>query len=132
LPRIGHRTTPYHSGVSPLAETELSGFTHTRQVIILKGVYVMESTKKHKVSAPPNETPEAKFIRIAEPRVHKVLRSLGALSKCTARSYKFSQAQFSELRVAIAEEHKRMIENFERALAGKVEREVGISFKFSK
>lgn len=81
------------------------------------------SEKKN--TAPKNETKQQKFVRIAAPRVTKVLTALRLLSNCAGSGYEYSPDQMNRVASTISKAVEDMKSCFAKRQATK-----GEGFKF--
>lgn len=77
-----------------------------------------EKRKKRAVATiPADETPEQRFVRLAEPRVSKAIKSIAAIGKLTGSRYSYTSVQATRIIDAL----KHVTGIVEKQFAGKNE-----------
>lgn len=56
--------------------------------------------------APKNETPEARFVRMAEVRVNKALKAIALVGNLSGSRYKSTNSQIEKIQEAFADQWK--------------------------
>ncbi len=56
---------------------------------------------KNTIEIPENETKAERFVRIATPRVNKVINALDILANCSGATYDYTEEQVESMFVAI-------------------------------
>lgn len=80
--------------------------------------------KRERKTLPSNETKEARFVRVATPRVVKAIKQIKLLSNCAASSYAYEPEQVKKMVDAIEE----ALANTAAAFVGKAKGEGEFSF----
>ena len=68
---------------------------------------------KKKTNVPKNETKQAKFKRLVEPRVSKAINSIELIGNCAGGAYEYTESDVADIMVALQASVEKLQKTFD-------------------